>query len=263
MASTIKVKDVLHRISVSLQDISPQFDGWPERELVEWMNDAQMAIAKFLPSSCSRLDAIRLVPGTRQSIEVIAASFCKPGDGSTPSGSIYGKQFLFLTRNMGPDGATPGRAVRVGDRRRKDVQSPLWHTVTSTEVTQYFFDPQTPRYFYVSPAVPASPQVWVEGAFTAQPIQIPNTGTPGAELYKWDGGSTTVISIDDEHVDDIVNYTLARARMKDIPENKTGEAQAYTALFTGSINSKAAALTGHNPNLKRLPMVAEPAAAAS
>jgi hypothetical protein len=263
MASTIKVKEILHRVSVALNDISPQFDGWTERELVEWLNDGQMAITKFLPSACSRLDAIRLLPGTRQSIEAIQASYCKPGDGSTPSSTIYGKQFLFATRNMGADGATAGRAVRVGDRRRKDVQSPLWHTITSSEVLQYFFDPQTPRYFYVSPAVPASPQVWIEVAYTAQPIQIPNTGTPGAELYKWDGSSTTVISIDDEHVDDLTNYVLARARMKDMAENKPGEASAYTALFTASINAKAAALTGHNPNLKRLPMVAEPAAAAS
>lgn len=263
MASTIKVKDVLHRISVALQDVSPQFDGWPERELVEWFDDAQMAITKFLPSSCSRLDAFKLKPGTRQSIEAIAAADCKPGDGSTPSGTIYGKQLIDLRRNMGADGLTPGKAIRVGDRRRKDVQSPMWHTVTGTVVLQFFFDPQTPRYFYVSPAVPASPAVWVEGAFTAQPARIPNTGTAGSELYLWDGANTTVISIDDEHVDDIVNYVLARARMKDIADNKTGEASAYTALFTASINAKASALTGHNPNLKRLPMVAEPAAAAS
>lgn len=263
MASTTKVKDVLHRVSVALQDVSPQFDGWPERELVEWLNDAQMAVAKFLPASCSRLDSIKLKPGTRQSIETIAAVDCKPGDGSSPPGAIYGKQFLHLLRNMGSDGVSPGRAIRVGDRRRKDVQSPNWHTVNGTEIVQFFFDPQTPRYFYVSPAVPASPSVWVEAAFTAQPAIIPNTGSPGSELYKYDGTSTTVISVDDEHVDDLVNYVLARARMKDMEGNKSNESAAYTALFTASINAKAQALTGHNPNLKRLPMVAEPAAAAS
>lgn len=263
MASTIKVKDVLYRVSVALQDIAPQFDSFPETEMVMWLNDAMMAITKYLPSACSRLDVIKLKPGTRQSIEAIAVADIKPGDGSVPASTVYGKQFLHLTRNMGADGLTPGRAIVIGDRRRKDVQSPNWHTVTGAAVMQFFHDPLTPRYFSVSPGVPAATNVWVEGAFTAQPAIVPNTGSPGAELYLYSGASTLVISIDDENVDDIVNYMLARARMKDISGNKTGEAASYTNLFTGSINSRVAALTGNNPNLKRLPMVAEPLAAAS
>jgi hypothetical protein len=38
---------------------------------------------------------------------------------------------------------------------------------------------------YVAPAVPANPAVWVEVAYTAQPIRIPNTGAAvGGEEFK-------------------------------------------------------------------------------
>ena len=72
MASTVLVRDLIRRVSVLLQDTAPQFERWPEQELVDWLNDAQVAITKFLPAACARVDAIRLKPGTRQSIETIA-----------------------------------------------------------------------------------------------------------------------------------------------------------------------------------------------
>ncbi len=266
MAGTILVKDAIWRISSLLQDVSPQFTRWPEKEIVNWLNDAHLAITKFLPAACSRIDAIKLSPGTRQSIETIQAANCKPGDGSVPAASILGTQVLDVIRNMGADGATPGNSIRLftDGREVMDTQSPNWHTVTGKSVAGYMYDPRMPRYFYVTPGVPASLVMWAEVAYTAQPIAIPNTGTVGAELYLIDGSSTTKIGVADEHIDDLVNYTCARAFMKDAQFASNGPAAAnYTSLFAGSLNAKVTALTGNNPNLQRLPFAPEPIGAAS
>jgi hypothetical protein len=266
MAGTILVKDAIWRISSLLQDVSPQFTRWPEKEIVNWLNDAHLAITKFLPAASSRVDAIKLVPGTRQSIESIAAASCKPGDGSTPAAAILGTQVLDVIRNMGADGLTPGNSIRLltDGREVMDSLNPGWHSITGTAVTGYMYDPRMPRYFYVTPGVPATPDKWAEVAYTAQPIAIPNTGTAGSELYLVSGVSTTKISVNDEHIDDLVNYVCARAFMKNATFSANGPAAAnYTALFTGSLNAKVTALTGNNPNLQRLPFAPEPIGAAS
>jgi hypothetical protein len=263
MAATTKVKDVIWRISVILQDVAPQFQRWPEKELVHWLNDAQVAITKFMPSACARRDVVKLKPGTRQSIESIAAADCKPGDGSTPGAAIVGTLLLDVTRNMGSDGLTPGNSIRPVPREIMDTQTPNWHTVAGTSISSYMFDPRNPRYFYVTPGVHATTPVWAEIDYTAQPIAIPNTGSAGSELYLETGGSTTVISIADEFVDDLVNYVVARSYNKASEYGDPNKATAYTNLFTNSLNAKVAAITGSNPNLKQLPLAPQPLAQAS
>lgn len=262
MASTVLVKDLLWRVAVLLQDTTPQFQRQPERELVDWLNDAQVAITKFLPAACSRVDAIKLVPGTRQSIEAIPALSCKPGDGSTPAAPIYGTQLLDIICNMGANGTAPGRSIRAVDRRILDTQTPTWHTISAAIVSSFSYDPRTPRYFFVTPAVPVTPDVWIMAAFTAQPLKVANTGAPGSELYLVGGASTATISIADEHVDDLVSYVVARAHMKEVEWADKAVAAAHTAMFTSSLNAKVSALTGNNPNLTRLPMAIEPLGAA-
>lgn len=266
MAGTILVKDAIWRVSSLLQDVSPQFVRWPEKEIVNWLNDAHLAITKFLPAASSRVDAIKLKAGTRQSIETVAAADCKPGDGTTPSAAILGTQVLDVIRNMGVDGLTPGGAIRLitDGREVMDSQSPGWHSITGTSVTGYLYDPRMPRYFYVTPGIPATPIMWAEVAYTAQPIAIPNSGSAGSEAYLLSGTSTVKISVSDEHIDDLVNYVCARAFMKNATFAANGPAAAnYTALFTGSLNAKVTALTGNNPNLQRLPFAPEPIGAAT
>ena len=264
MAATLTIREALWRAGVLLQDVSPQYVRHPEQELVNWAGDAELAICKFLPSACSRLDAIKLQPGTRQSIETIAAADCKPGDGSTPTASILGTQLLGIARNMGSNGTTPGKVVRVVQREILDSQSPSWHMVSGAEVRQFCYDPSTPLYFYVSPGVPPTGAVWVEASYTAQPARFPNTGVPGSELYAYDGASTVKLHVRDEFIDDVVNYIVARAYMKNAQfAGNDQKANTFTSLFTGSLNAKVQALTGHNPNLKFLPFAPEPLGSAS
>lgn len=248
MASSILVKDALYRVSVQLHDTDPQFERWTQRELVSALNDGQRAIAKYIPSSCARVDAVKLVSGTKQSIEKILAASIKPGDGSIAT-DVLGHYLQSVVRNMGADGLTPGNAIRITDRETLDLNTPDWHTKTGSAVRQYTFDPRTPKIFYVSPGVPTAANLWVEISFLSNPVEIATSGD-----YGMNSSDTTKISIDDKYLDDLVNYTLARAYLKDA-EFANNEQLANTAaqLFIGSINAQAAALTGVNPNLRALP----------
>jgi hypothetical protein len=247
MAANTYVKDVLYRVSGQLHDLSPQFTRWTQRELVNWLNDGQRAIAKYVPSSCSRVDAVKLVPGTRQSISLIPSTRIIPGDGE-PAANISGTALMSVIRNMGTDGTTVGRAIRLIDRDVLDSNSPDWHTETDTKVSSYTFDPRTPHEFYVSPGVPASTNVWVEMSYIADPLDVPQSGT-----YTWDGNSTAKVAVDDTYVDDLTDYILFRAYSKDA-ENAANLALAagYAAQFKDSIGVHAKAIAGINPNIQGL-----------
>jgi hypothetical protein len=208
---------------------------------------------------------VRLQPGTKQSIEMLAAADVKVGGGAVATQAIQGVQLLGLINNQGADGATPGDAIPdpPTERRLLDLNRPSWHSSTGTKVRQYVFDPRTPKHFWVEPGVPAG-RLWVQMAFTAQPDRIPTGGTPEVPIYNYSGASVVPISISDENVGDLVNYICARACLKsaDGSQDDTKVAQ-YSALFVGSINARVTAITGVNPNLKRLPLAPEPAGAAS
>lgn len=255
---TLYVKDAIYRSSVLLQDVAPQFSRWPEKELVNWLNDGQRAIAKYLPMSCSRIDAVKLTPGTRQTIISIAPASIKSSDGSVPASNVVGIQLFDITRNMGSDGLTPGKSIRLVSREVLDSQRSDWHTISSAAgvVEQFVFDPRTPKHFYVSPGVRSSGgDVWVEASWLANPVDVPNTGTSGSPAYAYDGASTTAISIDDKYIDDLVNYMVARAYQKDAEFSANiNNAINYSNLFLQSLNAQVAAATGVNPNLQTLPL---------
>jgi hypothetical protein len=259
---TIYVREVVRRWSVLLQDISPQFTRHAESEAIDWLNDAQRAIFKYLPAACSQFLTVRLKPGTLQAIENLQVSDVKFEDGTSPALPMVGSQLLDVLCNMGTAGTTPGKAVRalVDGRDLLDTLYPNWHAETGAEPVNYLYDPKTPRHFHVWPGVPAG-RVWVRLSMVAEPLLI--AGDPGD--FAADGADTTTISVHDEHIDDLVNYMTARALMKNAQGNRaTGmEPNAYIALFTGSINAKSQALMNFNPNLKHLPFASAPLGAAS
>lgn len=263
MALTTKVRDFLGTVCTVLQDISPQFTRWPERELVIYTNFGQRALAKYLPTVGARSDAIRLMPGTKQDLTLVPAARIKPGDG-TAAADAYGVSLSKgLMRNMGADGMTPGLPVRVVDGAALDAADPLWHTKTAAVVREIAFDKLLPRVFWVSPGVPAAGQVWLELPWVAEPRRVPDGGAAGAELYKVGGVSNELLGVQDQYVEDLQNYVVAMALMKGSKNNiNLPKAQTHAALFTASVNAQATALTGVNPNLKLLPFAAEIAGAA-
>lgn len=254
MAMTTLVKTLLRSVSTTLQDIAPQFSRWTEVELVNYANYGQLAIAKYLPQAGSRVDSIRLQPGTRQDLTKILAANILPGDGSAAA-DTFGIALLDVVRNMGANGSTPGRVIRIVDRETLDNNDPDWHTRVGTSVREFVFDKALPKVFWASPGVHGVTQVWADIAWLAEPKRIPAGGEPTAEIYKYDGLSTALLGIHDQFVEDLHNYIVAVALLKG-SKNTTnaGKAQMHASLFINSINAQASVLTGVNPNLKQLPM---------
>lgn len=256
MAATTLVREAMHRASLILNDYrTTQFVRWESNELAHWFNDAGRALAKYLPYTCSRVDAIKLVPGTRQSIEVVPAASIVPGDGSTAVERHGIRLMSAPTRNMGSTGIAPGRAIRSVSRESLDAGNPTWHTETGAFVREVVYDPQTPKVFYVWPGVPSDRSVWIEVPWLPVPLEIPVTGD-----YSFGGSNNTVLPIDDQNIDDAVNYVVARALQKDAEEAGSADVGAqFATMFTASINMQAVAAGLPNPNLRRLPFAQQEA----
>jgi hypothetical protein len=263
MAATVLVREVLRRVSILLNDSQDQFSSWPETDLVRWLDDAQLATVSFLPLAGSAVYAMRLERGvTLQSIERLIPARVKTAAGATPAADVLGMKLLEVVNNMGADGETPGDAIRIIDSERLDTRTPNWRTVRGTKVRSYTFDPQVPMHFEVTPAPPADSDLWVRIKMVAQPAKIPNTGTPGNELYRWDSGNTTPISVHDEHLDLLVNYVVARANLEAVEWASPTKAADFTNRWAQDMNTKVQVATGYNPNLSRLPFAPQPLAAA-
>lgn len=254
MQNTYLVKDVLWQVSNILLDIAPQYTRWQEKLMVQALNNAHRCIAKYVPMACARLDAVKLVPGSRQQIENIPSANCIMLNGSSPTANVYGTQLLDVVRNMGTDGLTPGKAIRKIDRDVLDAMNPDWHTVTGTSIRSVVFNRDTPRVYYVSPGVPASPAVWVELSYAAKPAAIPDGGAPGSEIYANSGSNTQTIQLDDVFADDLINYVVAWLSYQDGKNADPMKAQRYGSMFMASLNAHVTALTGASPNLSVFPM---------
>lgn len=249
MASSTLVRDVLRDVSAQLNDLDPQFNRWTQADLLLGLNDAQTVIATYMPWSCARSDAIKLKPGTKQSIDTIAATDIVPGDGSTPA-EMLGHSLHRVVRNAGNTGTKPGRAISITDFDTLDITDPNWHASQGAEVLQYVYDPRNPKLFYTYPGVPSTGALWVEIAYQAAVKRIVPTSPT---QFIATGNDDTVLTVDDKFVPDVHNYIMARAYLKDAEAGGNAQlAAAYAQLFAGSINAQVAAMTGVNPNLQSL-----------
>jgi hypothetical protein len=259
MAITTTVRDFLQGVSTTLMD-SPQFSRWPEVELVRYINYGQRAIAKYLPHAGSRVDAIRLQNGTRQDLTRVLAANIIPGDGSTAA-DTYGIALIELRKNMGANGSTAGRVIRIVDRYTADTSDPDWHTRTGSSIKEYVFEKHTPKSFEVRPGVTGN--VWAEVSWMAEPAFVAAGGAPGSEVYAADGSSTVRLGIHDQYVEDLHNYVVGMALLKGSKNvQNMPKAQLHIGAFTSSINAQSAVISGVNPNLKQLPFFNEVAEAA-
>ena len=255
-ANTITVREVLRQASTLLADIAPQYDRQPEHEMVGWLNEGQLWISGLLPLSTSRIDAIKLKAGSLQSIESILQTDIKPSDGTTPTATVLGTQLLRVMCNMGSDGLTEGRAIRLTVQEAKDMQNSMWRTNTGSEVKEYCHEPVTPRQFEVWPAVTGN--VWVRVSMNAQPAIIPNSTFGGSALYPASGAASLKISLADEYAQMLVNLIVARSMMRETEWADAAKAQFFSGLVVNGLNAKVAAVTGANPNLKSLPFSPNP-----
>jgi hypothetical protein len=268
VAATTLVRDVLQRVTSQLQDDTPQFRRWAELDLTNALQDGQQAIVTFLPAACADFFSIKLRPGTLQQVDTLTTADVLTPAGVAPAASLYANSLLDLICLMGTNGLTVGRALRRVNRDLLDLHSPDWHMLTGPTPREWTFDPQTPQHFFVNPGIPASGGPWwVRAKLAMNPAKItpgaPRNGTARYDSAGAGAGAADRISLDDEYIEPLVNYVVARANLMDQDFANAGKAQAFTTLFMSWLNAKITSITGNNPNLKALPLAPAPLARAS
>lgn len=157
--------------------------SWDSTELLGWLNDGQKMVVLLKPNSNAKTSSVKLVAGTRQAL---------PTDGV---------QLIDITNNMGTDGTTVGRAIRIAERETMDAFNPDWHTGTaSTTVKHYMYSELDPKVFWNYPPQPSANQGYVRIVYGAVPTDAASDGN---------------IGLDDIYGPPLVDYMLFRAYSKD------------------------------------------------
>lgn len=220
---TIKAHEVIARAQQVLQDTSGV--RWPvEHELLTWLNDGQREVVMLKPNAYVVSRSVALRPGTRQDL---------------PADCL---QLLYVVRNMGERGNTPGRAIRLAMREMLDAQMPNWHTARpAAEVKHYIYSPLDSKHYYVYP-----PQPELQGGVAHYVEAVYSVTPPDVKLQER-------IALDDVYQGMLVDYILYRAYSKDAEHaSDQGRAEAHRNAFVQALTAKAAAEVGANParNLK-------------
>ena len=158
---------------------------WSTDELLRHLSDAQRAAVLHLPEINPVASVVPLIAGTRQMI---------PADGF---------KLIDVVRNMGEDGQTPGRAIRMIDRSALDHTNEEWHVVTESQPVKHFaYDTRDRRGFYVFPGGFA-PLLRIEIIYAAAPPELTDL--------------SRTIGLDDVYQPVLLSYMLHRAYAKDLP----------------------------------------------
>ena len=179
--STITALQIFDRAELLLHDSTNI--RWIEDELLKWLNEGQREIVLLKPDAYSLTEAIKLVAGTKQAL---------PASGT---------MLLDVIRNMGVDGLTSGRVVRLVQRRVLDDQISDWHSATGAATIQHWvYEPEVnPRVFYVYPQSLGTS--YLEICYAKAPAEV--------------AAKENVITLDDIYSPALLNYILYRAYSKD------------------------------------------------
>lgn len=217
---TVLASEIIDRVRTQLVDQAAT-KRWSDDELLRHLSDGQRTIAAISPDVITKVAVVQLAAGTRQSL---------PADGN---------QLLSIMRNMGTDGATPGRAVRVIRRDVIDDQNPNWHAEPKMNYTyNYVYDPLDPKAFFVYPPSNGSGRLEINYSYT--PVEI--------------DALTDEVDVPDLYVTALTDYVLSRAHMKDA-DSSGGSATAgmFLQLFQAFMQTTGDAEVAVNPNLQTMP----------
>lgn len=194
---------------------------WTRAELLGYLNDGQRELVTIKPEA-----------STTNTVMKLAAGLAKQ---AVPDSAIT---LLDVTRNMGADGATPGRAISITSKKMLDVVAPTWSSSSNGEgyITHFTYDPRNPKVFYVYKKAPAA-DLYIEVMYSSIPIAAADS-------------SSGVIGVDDIYANALLDYVLYRAYAKDAENQNIQLATAHYQAFTNSVGVKAGGDLASNPNLK-------------
>lgn len=209
----IAAADIISRAGEILQD--RDHIRWSVSELLQWINDGASEIIVRRPGARAVAKVIELAAGSRQTIPE------------------RGVMLLDVVRNMGDDGATPGRVVRRIDRQLLDDQYPDWHAERPSATVKHFtFDDRAPKDFYVYP--PASAGTKVEALFS----ELPPVVTQEADD----------VDLPPEYLTPLLSYVAYRAFLKDSEFANGGIAAMHFQAFNAAMQSSVGNAVDNSPN---------------
>ena len=172
------------------------------RALLLWLTDALLEIGVRKPQALATTVAYPLIAGTRQAV---------------PADAIL---LLDIVRNLGADGATPGRPVKLTDREELDSMAPDWHAMRAASAVKHFtYDPRTPKQFFVYPPAMDGTKVELTYAKAAAPVTSEDDDLP----------------IDVEYRSALVSFILYRALSRESEDASGQLAAAHYSAFTGAL----------------------------
>jgi hypothetical protein len=215
----MNVSDLIKRARILLSDEDVSQYRWLDSELIDWINDAQRAVATVRPDASPDPKVVTLVAGSKQSI---------PADNF---------RLLDVVRNMAADGVSPGRSVRIIERETLDQFNPYWHQSTKkAEVRHFTYDERTPTSYFVYPPVTAGTKI--EAIFSKYPTKVSAIGD--------------ALSLSEAYFEATLNYLMFRAYSKDTEFTASPQvAASYLAAFNGAMGIKTNKDNAYSPNLNR------------
>jgi len=160
---TILAQDLINDIADELSDAD--HITWSADELLTYLNSATLRVCLLRPDASSSVESIQLVAGTKQTLPATS------------------RRLLDIFRNMGSDGATPGKIITATDQRSLDLYSPNWHKETAKTVIDHFvYDEETPDTFFVTPPAHATTDVYVEMKLANNPAIITDASAENIQV---------------------------------------------------------------------------------
>lgn len=228
----ITALELIGQVAKDLLD--PKGERWSPEDLLSYLNAGQREVVILRPDANVVVRAVALTPGqTRQSL---------PEDGL---------QLVDITRNLGEDGASPGRIVTVIEREEIDALAPDWHSEApaADEIDHYTYDERSPKTFYVYRKLNVQNHM-VEMHFSSTPTDALVKGVNG-------GTANTTIAIDDIYQTALYDFMLMRAHAKDTDAQNMAESDGAYRRFLNRLGLKLQVDRNADPNRNSPPREAK------
>lgn len=206
--------DLIAQVSTVLHDIANE--RWSVATHLAHLNAGLLEVVSQRPEAYVLHTPVPVAAGvTRQAL---------------PAGALRAIDF---THNLGADGNTPGKAVRMVSRDQIDAMRPTWHAdPPGTSVAHCMFDARDPLTFYVYPRQKVA--TYVAGVLSAAPSLA---------------AATQNLPVSDLYANALVEFCLYKARSLDAEHAANGQlAAAHYQTFISLVTGKGAVDAQFGPN---------------
>ncbi|MCK4826182.1 hypothetical protein KA005_61130 [bacterium] len=158
-------RPIITQVAGELND--PSFITWTEADHIANFNSARRQVILVRPDAFSSLESVLLTPGENTH--------------NLPADSL---RLLKVTRNMGADGATAGRAIRMVDMESLNTFDRDWPKASKgkTVIRETAYDDRFPTVFNTEPPAHATTAVYIEVGVSKLPTDMADPDADSLEI---------------------------------------------------------------------------------